>query len=186
MNRTKWIRFAAATLLLSAAAVYSSVDAKPQQNDCKPLSEEAERTQNKFPGTGSFEAWKTSVPEYQAGLRSMRNKRWDDAIGHFKASLALYEFQPKCWLEIGRAMEARDGDPHEAENAYRQALKLDSSNWRAWKRLGNVLLVQKKYSAAREAVSNAIALNPPQQARNELDKMIQAIEAGEKSGDPTP
>lgn len=179
MYRMKLNCFVAACLL--ATVGFLPVDAKPQ-----PLTEEQERVQNKFPGVGSFEAWKTSVPEYQAGLRSMRNRRWDDAIGHFKASLNLYSYQAKAWIEIGRALEARDGDPHEAENAYREALKVDSANWRAWKRLGNVLLIQKQYPAAREAVSNAIALNPPPQARAELDKLIQGIEAGQKSGDPIP
>jgi tetratricopeptide (TPR) repeat protein len=167
----KWLHLLAALSIVANLAGGLPSTAKP------------EKAKEGFSGVGSFDAWKQSVPEFQAGLRCMKNKRWDDATGHFKASLALYEFQPKAWIEIGRANEERGGDIADSEHAYREALKLDSANWHAWKRLANVLLIQKKYRAARESAASAIGLNPPQAARAELDRMVQAIEAGEKSQD---
>lgn len=134
----------------------------------------------KFPGTGSIDAWKESVPEYRSGLLKMKEHKWDEAIAHFKASIALYEFQPRAWLQIGRATEAKDGLVADAEQAYRRSLKLNSQNWNAWKCLANNLYVQKRFSEAREAAANGVQLSPPPRGRQELDKMIQVIDSGQK------
>lgn len=169
--------------LLSAFVLVSAclaVDAKPgkQRGDANSTGN---GMGNGFPGMGSIEAWRGSRPDFEAGVRSMKARKWDDAVQHFKASLAMYPYQPKAWIEIGRANEERDGAVEEAEKDYREALKLDTSNWHAWKRLANVLLIQKRYNEAREAASSAIELNPPAQARAELDNMIKAIEAGKRN-----
>lgn len=178
----KWLSSLAALGILSHSFVCVPAFSKQnRQNQPSPQNQRNQQKDGGFPGTGSFDAWKTSIPEYQAGLRSMKNSSWDEGIGHFKASLDLYAFQPKCWIEIGRAMEARGSDVTDAENAYREAIKLDSQNWHAWKRLANVLLIQKRYRAAREAAANAVALNPPAPALSEIDKIIQSINSGEKS-----
>jgi tetratricopeptide (TPR) repeat protein len=140
-------------------------------------------SKNKFPGVGSIDDWKASVPEYQAGLEKMKLHRWDEAIAHFRATLALYAYQPAAWLEIGRCTEKKDGLLSEAEAAYRQCLKLDSQYWRGWKHLGNVLYMQKKYDEARQSVSNAMELHPPAQEKTEIRKMIQMIDSGMKDAD---
>lgn len=131
-----------------------------------------------FSGIGRMEDWKASLPEFRAGQNSMRQKSWDDALNHFRASLDLYKYQPKVWIEIGRAIEAKNGNITEAEIAYKNATKLDTSNWHAWKRLANVLLIQKKFREAREAAASALSLNPPPKERAEVDRLIQSIDAG--------
>lgn len=158
--------------LALAVSLVCSVDAKPGQNAQKGPSAEG------FPGVGSVEAWRGSRLDWRAGMQSMRAKRWDDAVQHFKASLAMYPYQAKAWIEIGRANEERDGNVEEAEKAYREALKIDTNSWQAWKRLANVLLTQKRFKEARQAAASAVQLNPPQQARKELDQIIQQAGAG--------
>lgn len=135
---------------------------------------------SKFPGVGSIDSWKTSVPEFRSGMDKMKDHRWDEAISHFRASIALYEYQPRAFLEIGKATEAKGGLVADAEKSYRQCVKLDNQSWAGWKNLGNVLFMQKRYPEAREAVSNALALNPPSLAHQRLDKMVQMIDAGQR------
>lgn len=135
---------------------------------------------SKFPGVGSVDAWKTSVPEFRSGMEQMKAHKWDDAIAHFRASITLYNYQPKAYLEIGKAIEAKDGLVTDAEKAYRQCVKLNNQSWAGWKGLANNLFVQKRYEEAREAVSNALNLNPPAKAREHMDKLVQMIDSGQR------
>jgi tetratricopeptide (TPR) repeat protein len=150
---------------------------------CLPAAYAGE-LENEFPGIGSIEAWKSSRPEFANGLAFMRSKQWDQAIARFRAALALYPSDYRCYLEIGRAIEEKGGSVDDAEDAYRSALRLNSQSWRAWKRLANILFIKKKYGDAREAVSNAIQLNPPPRERAELEGMIQSINSGERIDQP--
>ncbi len=138
---------------------------------------------SKFPGVGSIDSWKTSVPEFRVGMEKMRAHRWDEAIEHFRASIALYEYQPRAWLEIGKATEAKGGLVEDAEKSYRQCLKLDNQSWAGWKNLGNVLYMQKRYPEAREAVSSALQLRPPAKATQQLEKMVQMLDAASRNAD---
>jgi tetratricopeptide (TPR) repeat protein len=134
-----------------------------------------------FPGVGSFEAWESSMVELRAGQNFMKKQLWDQAIDHFKAAVTLYEFNPECYIEIGRAMEHKQADPQEIESYYRKALKIDSSNWRAWHFLANVLYEEKKYSEAREAIGNALQLQVPAGPRNDMLKLVQRIDSAVKN-----
>lgn len=142
-----------------------------------------EEADNKFPGVGSFDAWKTSIPEFQAAQKCMREKQWDQAIGHFKASLDLYEFQPRCYLQMGRALARKGANVNDQEKCFRKALKLDQTNWHAWKELANVLYITKRYDEARESLASAVQLNPPPQGRQELDKMIRDVDSAQRNAD---
>lgn len=135
---------------------------------------------NKFPGVGSIDAWKTSVPEFREGMNKMREHSWDDAIAHFRASIALYEYQPHAWLQIGKAIEAKSGLIADAEKAYRHCVRLDNQSWQGWKALANVLYMQKRYDEAREAVSNALDLNAPQNAKVQMRKIVQMIDSAQR------
>ncbi|MBX9687430.1 MAG: tetratricopeptide repeat protein [Candidatus Obscuribacterales bacterium] len=153
---------------------------KRQAQNSESEDLEAPVDMSKFPGVGSIDSWKTSVPEFREGMNSMKSRRWDEAIAHFRASIALYEYQPKAWLEIGKAIEAKGGLVADAEKSYRQCVKLNSQSWNGWKCLSNVLYEQKRYDEAREAVSNALALNPPAKARAQMDKIVQMIDSGQR------
>ena len=133
---------------------------------------------DKFPGVGSFDAWRTSVPEYRAGMAKMRNRRWDEAIAHFRASITLYEYHPDAWLAVGRCIEKKGGLQSDAEAAYRNCLKLDNQSWNGWKCLANVLYTEKRYDESRQALTNALNLNPPPKQRQKMGKMVQMIDSG--------
>lgn len=144
---------------------------------------EAERDLAKFPGVGSIEAWRTARPEAQAGNAAMKARRWDEAIRHFKAALDLYEYQPRVWTQMGRAIEERGGDLAEAERCYRKSLKLNAENWHAWKCLANVLYVQKRYGESREALASALQLKVPPKELGKLQEMVKRVESASKNAD---
>lgn len=137
----------------------------------------------KFPGVGSIDAWNTSRPETRAGFRCMREKQWDEAIRHFRATLDLYEYQPRVWLQMGRALEERGGDVSEVEKCYRKSLKLDPESWHAWKCLANVLYVQKRYDESRAALASALQLKVPPKQLGELQEMVKRVDGAAKNAD---
>jgi tetratricopeptide (TPR) repeat protein len=185
--RTKATASILVALTLLIPLFNQAAEAKSKKSGNQNVSASNKNSQsaskNKFPGVGSYDDWKASLPEYQAGLDKMKEHSWDEAIAHFRATLALYQYQPAAWLEIGRCTEKKGGLVSEAEAAYRQSLKLDSQYWRAWKHLSNVLYMQKKFDEARQSVSNAMNLNPPPADREAMGKMIQMIDSGMKDAD---
>lgn len=167
----------------SAQSVSKKGKKKVQRGEGKRSGEEdldAPVNTSKFPGVGSIDSWKTSVPEYRAGMAKMKAHSWDEAIAHFRASIALYEYQPKAFYEIGRAIERKGGLVADAEKSYRKSVKLDNQFWQGWKALSNVLYEQKRYDEAREAVGNALNLDPPRQAKMQMDKMVQMMDAASR------
>src|SRR5258708_7016571 len=79
-----------------------------------------------FPGTGSMQDWKTAQPEAKQGWALLRQNRYDQAIAKFRAASALYPNRADCYLGIGEALEGKNADPKDIEEAYRHAIKLDS------------------------------------------------------------
>ncbi|MBY0550760.1 MAG: tetratricopeptide repeat protein [Candidatus Obscuribacterales bacterium] len=150
-----------------------------------PVDESEAETgpRSKFPGMGSIDAWRSSLPELRAGNRCMKEKQWDEAIAHYKASVDLYEYQPRCWLQMGRALQRKGADVADQEKCFRKALKLDQTNWHSWKELANILYMTKRYGEARESLASAIQLNPPPQGKQELERMIKDVDSAQRGAD---
>lgn len=146
-------------------------------------SEQEAGPRSKFPGVGSIDAWRSSLPELRAGNRCMKEKQWDEAIAHYKAAIDLYEYQPRGWLQMGRALQRKGANVDDQEKCFRKALKLDQTNWHAWKELANILYETKRYEEARESLASAIQLNPPPQGKQELERMIKDVDSAERNSD---
>lgn len=157
--------------------------ANKKNNEKRQTEEDVDAPINmsKFPGVGSIDAWKTSVPEFRSGMSKMKEKQWDEAIAHFRASLALYEYQPHAWYQIGRATEAKNGLIADAEKAFRKSVSLDNQYWQGWKALANNLYVQKRYDEAREAVSNSLNLDAPPAAKGQMRKIVEMIDSAQRN-----
>ncbi len=139
------------------------------------LSVSAQEIQARFPGVGSIEQWQSSQPEFIVGMANMKAKQYQKAIEHLNAAIALYHYEHKYYFHLGRAIEASGGKLEDAEAAYRHALSLKSSDWKAWHRLSSVLYVQRKYSEARDAVGSAIQLDVPPKDRLKLETELKTI-----------
>jgi tetratricopeptide (TPR) repeat protein len=92
-------------------------------------------------------------------LMQIRPSRADEAIGFYRAALALRRQNPGAFLNLGNALMAQ-GKLDEAASAYRQAIKLQPDFATAYTNLGVVFLRQDKLDEAIAAFRKAIALKP--------------------------
>ncbi len=185
----------ACSLFLISQLLFASAPADAQgQNPNKRANQRAHGGQGLFnledtkgfPGTGDINAWESSKPLYRGGLRCLRNGQWNEAIEKFRAALALYPYEYKSYIGIGKATEEMGGNILDAENSYRQALKLKSDSWQAWELLANVLYMEKKYDEARQALANADQLPVPAANRDELKKLLFDIESAQRNKEHPP
>jgi|GEM_PF-5205117 len=139
------------------------------------VSAQGNHNTGSFPGLGSIEQWQSSKPEFDAGIALMKTKQYQQAIEHFNAAITLYPYDHKYFFHLGRAIEASGGKMEDAEAAYRKALSLRSSDWKAWHRLSSVLYVQKKYSEARDALGSALQLDVPPNEKRKLETELKTI-----------
>jgi hypothetical protein len=101
-------------------------------------------------------------------LLDLELARKDEAIAHFKASLALRPQSATAHYNLGTALTvARRLD--EAAAAYREALRIDPAYANAHNNLGNVLLAQRQFDAAIREFEEVVRLQPDSaSARNNL------------------
>jgi tetratricopeptide (TPR) repeat protein len=128
-----------------------------------------------------MEDFQAAIPHEKQGWEALHSKQPQEAIEHFKAALAKYPNLPHAYMGLGLANE-RLNKLDDAQSAYRSAIKCDTNNWRPWKRLANLLYQQNKFTESRDALANALALHPPAQAKQQMDQMIQAVEAAKRNG----
>jgi hypothetical protein len=103
-----------------------------------------------------------------AALLDLELGRKDEAIAHFRASLALKPRSAVAHYNLGTALTvARRLD--EAAAAYREALRIDPAYANAHNNLGNVLLAQRQFDAAIREFEEVVRLQPDSaSARNNL------------------
>lgn len=164
-------------LSLTVLPVLSQGEFEPDETNPPP---------SEFPGVGSFDQWKASVPLFRQGQEAMKQHQWDQAIAAFKASLDQYPYQWRAKFLIGRAIERKGGNVADAEQAYRDSIKLEQNNWRPWKALANVLYIEKRYGQAREALTDAMELRPPKNAHDNMAKLLEAIDSAQHNANTLP
>jgi serine/threonine-protein kinase len=92
-------------------------------------------------------------------LMELKPPRPAEAIGYYRAALAVRSRSPGAYVNLGAAL-AEQGSLVEATAAYRQALVLSPDYAAAHNNLGNVLKRQGLLSEAVAAYQRAIALRP--------------------------
>ena len=151
---------------------------------CPVLAEDAKKPSHPvdhFSGIGRIEDFKAALPDENAGWEALHDKRFKDAVDKFRSATSKFANLPHAYMGMGTAFE-KLGDMKEAESSYRSAIKLDTNNWRGYKRLANLLYQDQKYDEARRALADDASLKPPKKAQDQIDKMIQSIEAARKNG----
>ena len=98
--------------------------------------------------------------------------RREEAVGYYRAALALRPNSPGVWNNLGVELHAL-GRPAEAGVAYRKAVELQPDYFYAWNNLGNALSAQAKFAAAEEALQKARDLWPEYpEAHNNLSAVL--------------
>jgi tetratricopeptide (TPR) repeat protein len=83
----------------------------------------------------------------------------DEAIGFYRAALALRPQSPGVYVNLGNALNSR-GKPTEAEAIFRKAVALKPDHYSAHSGLGLALLMQRKPAESEAAYRKSIALKP--------------------------
>jgi Flp pilus assembly protein TadD len=169
--------------LMTALTAILSMSTSP----FKALAENDNRSQDEglgvfadtFKDVGRQEDFTAAMPLERKGIRQLNNGRYAEAEASFRAALKQYPSLAQAYHGLGVALEKQGTNLADAEAAYRSSLKLNTTNFKVWKRLANILYQEKKYSDARKAIADAISLNPPPKVRRELDAMIRTVEAGQ-------
>jgi tetratricopeptide (TPR) repeat protein len=92
-------------------------------------------------------------------LMQVRPARLEEAVGFYRAALALQPQNPGVLLNLGTALQAR-GKPDEAIAAYRQAIRLQPDFAPAHLNLGSALRAKGQLDEAVAAYRQAIRLQP--------------------------
>ncbi len=91
--------------------------------------------------------------------RFLEPPRLADALGHYRAALAVRPRSAVIWWTIGKTLRAQ-GKPVGAEVAYRRALALKNEDPDVYHSLGIALFEQGKWTEAEAAYREAIRLKP--------------------------
>ncbi len=94
-----------------------------------------------------------------ASLMEIRPPRSDEAIGYYRAALALRPASPAVHLNLGSALYDQK-DLAEAAACFRRAVEIDPKLAWAHTRLGNALLDQKDLAGAAASYRKAIEIDP--------------------------
>jgi tetratricopeptide (TPR) repeat protein len=166
--KQSWVCVAVGYLLMLGSSV--SADEKKRQGEF-----------DAYKGVGLIENFRTAFGEEKRGIELIHQRNWDQASARLKAAVKTYPELPKAHFWLGFAQE-KLGHQQEAEKEYRTSLKLDTNAIRVWRALARILYTEGKYTEAREACANGIAMRPAKKQREQLDNMIKLIDAAEKGG----
>ncbi len=127
-----------------------------------------------FPGPGMKSNWKSSCKFYSRATRLMELTRYEEATVALKQAAALYPFDLDYFYALARVLKLQLL-PEQAEAVYRQAIAVDEHNWDSWRRLGCVLLAQKRYTDARDAFRMSLKNGPTEEGISQMDTCMRAI-----------
>jgi tetratricopeptide (TPR) repeat protein len=113
-----------------------------------------------FPGQGDPSAWSDAIPYYNLANKYLEKDKYEDAVDNYHEAIARYSFDPDFYVNLGYCYR-KLGDFESAEQAFRQAIKLNDKDWISWSNLANALLKQKRLPETIKTFEKCLKLNPP-------------------------
>jgi tetratricopeptide (TPR) repeat protein len=104
-------------------------------------------------------AWNPYALHRYVGDDHLRAGRLDEAVGAYRAALAIAPSYGRAWYRLGVA-ELRRGDPAAAQRAFATAARLEPRNASVANDLGVALFRQGRHAEAAVAFARAAALDP--------------------------
>lgn len=124
-------------------------------------------------------AKRTGLPMIVQADRARDERRWERAARFYLEALRRHPDKPVIWIQLGHALREA-GKIVEAEFAYRKATELDPTNFDAFWRLGALLHVRGRDTAAIDAYNQARDLAPQGEVRDAI--AIELAGCGKKPG----
>jgi tetratricopeptide (TPR) repeat protein len=100
-----------------------------------------------------------AVKEFDKGNKDARKDAADDAIKHYKKTIALAPDFYVAHNNLGLMLLGKK-DFSAAEEQFREVVRINSSFSQAYFNLGNTRLLTKRFDAAREAIQNGLQRRP--------------------------
>lgn len=164
------IRIRRISIILSALLVFFSVVGAHARSD------------GRFPGKGSFNAWTNANTLMGFGNKSASEGNLDQALDYYKKAIHTYGFDSSYYLNLGNAL-AMKGNFHLAEQAFAKAAEMEPGYYQAWLNLAHMDMKLHKTDDAITAFKKAARLTKD---KSEKESIEQQIESLNQHGQPGP
>lgn len=115
-----------------------------------------------------------ALPHYNLANKYLNQGRFQDAARKYRDAITVYDKEADFYINLGVALRKLN-DYVGAEEAFKQALALNSADWMAWSNLANAYLKQEKLADTVESFKQCLKRNPPAQERVAIEQDIKDI-----------
>lgn len=125
-----------------------------------------------FPNKGNKADWVQASRVYDQALNDFQAKKYEPAIQKLQTAIVMYPHDYHYYILLGMTYKTT-GNMDLAEATLSAATQMDLNNWEVWNALAHVYYEKKEFEKSLDAANRALALNPPKQQREMIEKAIQ-------------
>lgn len=137
------------------------------------------RSDGRFPGKGSYNAWTNANTLMGFGNKSASEGNLDKALDYYKKAIHTYGFDSSYYLNLGNAL-AMKNDFHLAEQAFAKAAELEPGYYQAWLNMAHMSMKLQKPDDAISAFKHAARLTKDKHEREGIEKQIESLKQQER------
>lgn len=115
-----------------------------------------------------------ALPHYNLANKYLNQGRLQDAARKYRDAITVYDKEADFYVNLGVALRKLN-DFTAAEDAFKQALALNSADWMAWSNLANAYLKQDKLVETVDSFKQCLKCKPPAQERAAIEQDIKDI-----------
>lgn len=112
-----------------------------------------------------------ALPHYNLANRYLNQGRFEDAARKYRDAITIYGSEADFYVNLGVALRKLN-DYVGAEQAFKQALALNATDWMSWSNLANAYLKQDKLVDSIKAFQQCLKCKPPPQERVAIEQDI--------------
>ncbi len=127
-----------------------------------------------FPGIGDRLQYADSLPHYNLGNRYLSKEWYEKAVEKYHDAIKIYPYDADVYTNLGLALRKMNDVPG-AEQAYREALKLNDKDWMTWSNLANMLMIQDRFPESLKCFDSALKCKLPPEEKDAIEKNIFGI-----------
>ncbi|MBP9090088.1 tetratricopeptide repeat protein [bacterium] len=157
-------------LVASGAEAQSGASKATQRQTIKYVS-------GVFPGKGNVKDWNYAAAMQGRGSSLRVDKKYDESIATFEKCIASYPYDPEFYNSFALVYysRAQSGDLLRAEKLIRKAIELNPESYMFWDNLAKGLYEQNKLIESKDALVNALHLNPPPEKLKEIEENLEIV-----------
>ncbi|MBX9691631.1 MAG: tetratricopeptide repeat protein, partial [Cyanobacteria bacterium] len=122
-----------------------------------------------FPGIGNRLLYADALPHYNLGNRYLNKEWYEKAVEKYHDAIKIYPYDADVYTNLGLALRKMN-DVAGAEQAYREALKLNDKDWMTWSNLANMLMIQDRFPESLKCFESALKCKVPPEEKDAIEK----------------